>query len=100
MSGFFKRLIGKFAGSDLGKKIIGKTARAAHTVIGKAERLYHGVKKSLPSGIQDSLNSLENDVNFAKDTKASYASAKAGLDSIADNPGIASDYIKGHYRMR
>lgn len=100
MSGFFKRLIGKFAGSDFGKKIIGKTARAAHNIIGKAEHHYGNLKKALPSSIRDGLNTMENDMNFAKDTKASYATAKAGLNSIADNPGMVSDYIKGHYSMR
>lgn len=76
---WFKRLIGKFAGSDLGKKIIGKTARAIHTVVGKAEHHYGNLKKELPAGIRNGLNSLENDSNFAKDTKAAYANAKEQL---------------------
>lgn len=97
MGGFFKRLIGKFAGSDFGKKIIGKTAQAAHTVIGKAERAYHGVKKSLPSSIQNGINSLENDIGFAKDTKQAYRAAREDIGRIADNPGEFGDYVKSRW---
>lgn len=100
MSGFFKRLIGKFAGSDFGKKIIGKTAKAAHTIIGKAERVYHGVKKSLPSAIQGGINALENDMNFAKDTKAAYATAKRDIGYAADNPGDIGDRIHNWSRWK
>lgn len=88
--GFFKRLIGKFAGSDIGKKIIGKTARAAHTLIGKVEHTYGNIKRGLPQFVQDGLNKYENDSNFARDTKASYAAAKQDIaDHLDHDKGIA-----------
>jgi hypothetical protein len=85
--GFFDRLIGKFTNSDLGKKIIGKTAHAAKHVIGKVEHAYKGFKHSMPTGVQNAMNALENDINFAKDTKASYAAAKQDLEHYSKGYG-------------
>lgn len=81
---WFKRLIGKLSGSDIGRKIIGKTAKAASGLIGKAENAYGGFKKSLPSSIQNGLSALENDPSFARDTKASYHQAKREIEGYHD----------------
>lgn len=100
--GFFKRLVGKFSGSEFGKKLIGKSARAAHHVIGKVEHHYGNLKKSLPEGVRNGLNALENDMHFAKDTKASYAAAKSDLRHLSDHDKAywGSSVPGNHYSMQ
>lgn len=87
-SGFFSRVIGKIAGSDLGRRLIGKAAHGVKHVIGKMHHSWHGAKQAVPAlqHVEDVASALAG----ANDPKSSYNIARGLLD-------IGEKYGDGEY---
>lgn len=77
--GLFTRLIGKIAGSGIGKKLIGKTAHVVKAVIGKIEHAKHWAEENHPELLHAAETMLE-DLGVAHDAKAVYHAAKELAD--------------------
>lgn len=86
--GIITRLIGKAANSEVGRRLIGKSAAAAKSVIGKVEKGHEWFKKHLPS-VTSKAESAAKDLALSKDPRSSWHHAKDLLD-------VAEEYGNGH----
>lgn len=80
--GWFTRLVGKAAGSELGKRVIGRAASLGKKVIGKAETVYSHLK-GVPH-VKDAIQYAEDNLSLAKDGKSAWHAAKEILNSAED----------------
>lgn len=88
--GIFTRLIGKIAGSDLGKNLIGKASHAVKAVIGKINHAHKWVAENHPDLLKTAEAALEQS-GYATDAKTLYHAA----GELADiGEGYASGKLK------
>jgi hypothetical protein len=86
--GLIARLIGKAASTELGRKVIGKVAHGAKSVIGKLEKGYSWAKRNAPEIVAAGEEAL-HELGYAKDAKTAYKAAK----DLAD---LGIDYGEGN----
>lgn len=91
-SGWLHRVIGKIAGSDFGRKLIGKTAHHAKVVIGKLERGWAHAQTHAPA-VTNAIEHAADVLGVTKDAKNSYRAAKGLLDvGEAHGMGLDADH--------
>lgn len=88
--GLFKRLIGKVAGSDTVKRLVGKVSHHAKHLVGKLENGYAWLKKNAPGVTSAAENAAEN-LGVAKSAREAYHHAKDAID-------IGDEYGNGNYK--
>lgn len=93
------RLIGRVVDTDLGRKIIGKTASAVKTVIGKVDAARKWAEENAPEALSAVETGLEV-VGLKDDVKTAYSVARE-LASLGESYGEGKlTTAKGKKRLK